>query len=238
MPRPILQAIDILNAKLSELTFSGEVACTYNPLDYALNAHKIFLKKYGQGKKRTIFLGMNPGPYGMVQTGVPFGDVSMVKQWLKIEAKIKPPEIQHPKRPVTGYDCDKSEVSGTRFWGMMADRYPKANDFFAQHFVINYCPLVWMTESGKNITPDKLPKSAMTAVNKACDEFVRFAIEYYQAEHLVGIGAFAEKQLLRLFDKDSYAIGRMLHPSPASPIANKHWPQRAIQDLKDLEVWR
>ena len=36
--------------------------------------------------KRVVFLGMNPGPFGMAQVGVPFGEVAAVRDWLRIDA--------------------------------------------------------------------------------------------------------------------------------------------------------
>lgn len=238
MAHPLTPAIDELNARLRGIEFSDPVACTYNPLEYAREAHLLYLKRFGTGKKRVVFLGMNPGPYGMVQTGVPFGEVSMVRDWMGIEAEIGRPSVVHPKRPIEGFDCARSEVSGRRLWGLMAERYPKARSFFSRHLVLNFCPLVWMTETGKNITPDQLPRAQTTAVFEACDAFLLRCFDYYRPEFVVGIGVFAEKQAKRLCTEPSIRIGRMLHPSPASPIANKHWPQRAIDDLVELGVWR
>jgi len=42
---------------------------------------------------------MNPGPWGMAQTGVPFGEINAVKDWLGINAEVDKPQKQHPKRP-------------------------------------------------------------------------------------------------------------------------------------------
>jgi len=237
----LLSEIKLMSTELNQLSFSGEVAYIYNPLEYAWDPHENFLLKYGTGKKRVLFLGMNPGPYGMVQTGVPFGEIEIVKNWLKIDGEVNQPEIIHPKRPIQGFDCPKSEVSGKRFWGMMADRFPNAQDFFKNAFVVNFCPLVWMTETGKNITPDKLLKSEMEPVYKICNTHLKIVIEYFQPKIIVGVGAFAEQQVIKLkelyFEDKDFQIGRMLHPSPASPIANKFWPERAIEELVKMGVW-
>lgn len=236
MAHPLQSDIDSLNNALGSITFGDPVTCTYNPLSYALTAHLEYLNRFGRGKKRAVFLGMNPGPYGMVQTGVPFGEIDAVRNWMGIETDIGQPDPVHPKRPVEGFACTRSEVSGRRFWGMMAERYPKPEDFFADHFVLNFCPLVWMADTGRNITPDKITRDEMTAVYAACDAFFKTCIAYYKPEIIVGVGAFAEKQARRLCG-ESVTIGRMLHPSPASPLANREWPERAISDLNDLGVW-
>ena len=238
MRHPLSDAIAALNTRLRGIEFSEPVTCIYNPLEYALESHLLYLKKYGRGRKRVVLLGMNPGPYGMVQTGVPFGEISLVRDWMGIETKIGQPSVVHPKRPVEGFACTKSEVSGRRLWGLMAERYPKATDFFSDHIVLNFCPLVWMSETGANITPDKIPSSEMTPVYEACDAFLMRCFDYYRPKFIVGIGVFAEKQARRLCSGASIRIGRMLHPSPASPIANKQWPHKAIDDLVKLGVWR
>jgi hypothetical protein len=67
-----------LAAALEGQDFSGtKVTHVSNPLRHALVPHTDFVRRYlGQGRKKYLFLGMNPGPWGMCQTGVPFGEVS------------------------------------------------------------------------------------------------------------------------------------------------------------------
>lgn len=55
---------------LSRINFGSKVSCIYNPLVYARETHECFVRKYCRTKKTVIFLGMNPGPYGMAQNGV------------------------------------------------------------------------------------------------------------------------------------------------------------------------
>src|SRR6185295_18463722 len=138
------------------LKFSLPVTHVYNPLVYAWRAHEAYLRNYGGKRKRVIFLGMNPGPFGMAQTGVPFGEINAVRDWLKIGARIDRPPREHPKRMIEGFACRRSEVSGLRLWGLFAKQFGRADGFFAGHFVANYCPLSFLEASGRNRTPDKL----------------------------------------------------------------------------------
>ena len=69
----------------------------------------------GKAKKKVVFLGMNPGPFGMAQTGVPFGEIPAVRDWMGLRGKVGKPDLEHAKRPVEGLDCQKSEVSGRRY---------------------------------------------------------------------------------------------------------------------------
>jgi single-strand selective monofunctional uracil DNA glycosylase len=212
----------------------------------------MYLRKFGGSRKRVVFLGMNPGPFGMAQTGVPFGEVNVVRDWLKIDAKISKPELEHPKRAILGLECNRSEVSGFRLWGLFAKKFGTAEKFFAEHFVANYCPLVFMEGSGCNRTPDKLPAAEAQKLHAACDQHLRRVIEVLQPEWLIGVGDFAEKRARlvaavcdrRQIQRRSQSvatttlkIGKILHPSPASPAANRDWAKVATEQMKALGVW-
>jgi single-strand selective monofunctional uracil DNA glycosylase len=180
---------------------------------------------------------MNPGPYGMAQTGVPFGEVSAVRDWIGLKGEVKKPNPEHPKRPVEGLECSKSEVSGRRLWGLFADKFPEAHDFFKDHFVVNYCPLVFMEESGKNRTPDKLPAVETKLLEHVCDTHLRQVVETLEPEWLIGVGAFAEKRASIALSGMNIQIGKILHPSPASPAANRGWAEAANKQLLEQGIW-
>lgn len=237
--KQLLTASDDLSARVDALSFSLPVTHVYNPLDYARLAQEQYLTRFAKSAKRAVFLGMNPGPYGMTQTGVPFGEISSVRDWMKIETAIGHPAIENPKRPVEGFACTRSEVSGRRLWGLMAERFGEAENFFKDFFVINYCPLVFMEEGGKNVTPDKLKAAEKEKLFSACDIHLRKALEILQPEWAVGIGGFAEKCLIRLNKEKPLAlkIGKVLHPSPASPAANRGWSEAAERQLVEQGIW-
>lgn len=228
-----------LSSRLSELRFSAPVSHTYHTLEYAWEPHRRYLDTYGSGTKRVLFLGMNPGPFGMAQTGVPFGEISAVRDWMGIEAPVSKPSHEHPKRPIDGFACTRSEVSGRRLWGLFSTRYPDARDFFTEHLVLNYCPLIWMKESGANLTPDKLPSSEMLPVEEACQHYLASSILHLRPSHLVGVGGFAEERLRLAANLGNYQgqISRILHPSPASPAANRGWAEAATRQLVAAGVW-
>lgn len=235
----LIDAADELRQALRPLTFPAPVSHTYNPLEYAWERHCDYLERFGQGQKRVLMLGMNPGPYGMAQTGVPFGEIPSVRNWMGISGPVGKPDSEHPKRPISGFDCERSEVSGRRLWGLFAERYPKPEGFFAEHFVANYCPLAWMKDTGANLTPDKIPAEAMRPVAEACGEHLLQVIELLEPEFLVGVGAYAEKQLAAAAEKlgSRARLGKILHPSPASPAANRDWAGTATGQLEELGIW-
>ncbi len=232
----LVQAAAALRDRVESLSFAPPVAYVYNPLRYAWAPHELYLRRYGAGRKRVIFMGMNPGPFGMAQTGVPFGEVAAVRDWLGIDAPVGKPPREHPKRPVTGFDCPRSEVSGRRLWGFFRDEFGTAERFFAEHFVVNYCPLVFMDEGGRNLTPDKLPKTERTALQAACDAHLRDVVDILQPEAAVGIGGFAARRLQDTLADGGLRIICIPHPSPASPVANRGWaePVRAILEQEGL----
>ena len=239
--KQLLNAADILASETDKLSFSGKVDHVYNPLIYAKGPRRNYIFKYGNGKKKVLFLGMNPGPWGMAQTGIPFGEISYTKNWLQIKGVILKPEKFHPKRPVEGWDCPRSEVSGRRLWGLMEERFKTADSFFKDHYIENYCPLVFMEESGKNLTPDKLPAAERDPLTKICDNHLRKVIEIMEPEFLVGVGKYAEKKFRRVVEtidnKDRYKISAILHPSPANPHANRSWAETVTGQLIKQGIW-
>ena len=239
MPRsaePLLEAADALCRALGRLRFGPPVTHVYNPLVYARAPFAEYLRRYGRGRKQVVLLGMNPGPFGMAQTGVPFGTVELVRDWLGIEAPVGRPRREHPKRPVLGFACPRSEVSGQRLWGWARERFATPERFFARFFVANYCPLAFLEASGRNRTPDKLPAAEREPLFRACDGALRRSIEALAPRSVVGVGAFAEARARDALAGTGIAIGRIPHPSPASPSANRGWAAQAEGALRGLGI--
>ena len=233
----LITAARELSAQMEQLSFAPPVAYTYNPLEYAWAGHEAYIRRYGATQKDVLYLGMNPGPFGMAQTGVPFGEIAAVTLWMGITAAIGQPPQVHPKRPVQGFSCPRSEVSGRRLWGLFAELYGTAEAFFARAYVANYCPLIWMSESGANIPPTQLPKQQADMIDAACQQHLVRLISALQPRCLIGVGAYAHKQLelaARAFPDKEFRIGAMVHPSPASPIANKCWPEKPKEQIRAI----
>jgi single-strand selective monofunctional uracil DNA glycosylase len=237
-----------LRDECGALRFGAPVAFTYHPLDYAWEAHRAFLRM-ARAKPRILFVGMNPGPFGMAQTGVPFGEVASVRSFLKIDARVArigAPARMHPKRPVEGFACTRSEVSGARVWNWARERFGTREAFFREAFVWNWCPLAFVAASGANLTPDKLPRTGAVArpvrvLGKACDRALADAISALRPQHVVGFGAFAAARAAAVLEsmRDAGArnlpdVRQVLHPSPASPAANRGWAQQVDRALAPI----
>jgi single-strand selective monofunctional uracil DNA glycosylase len=138
---------------------------------------------------------------------------------------------------VQGFDCPRSEVSGRRLWGLFAARFSSPDAFFAEHFVLNYCPLVFCEAGGKNRTPDKLPPAEQARLFAVCDAHLRRVLEILQPDWLVGVGGFAWARGEAVRDGAKFKLGRILHPSPASPAANRGWAPLVTQQLIELGIW-
>ena len=236
--KQLIAAARKLCAQVDRLKFRPPVTHVYNPLDYAWAPHEKYLRKFGDGKKRVVFIGMNPGPFGMVQTGIPFGEVAAVRDWLKISAPVGKPERYNPKRPVLGFDCPNSEVSGRRLWGLFNERFGTPEKFFAEHFVANYCPLAFVEKSGANFTPNKLRPAEKNPLLKICDEHLRKTLEILEPEWIIGIGGWAKERAEIVSENLKMKAGQILHPSPASPKANRGWAKMATKELQQLGVWK
>jgi single-strand selective monofunctional uracil DNA glycosylase len=236
VPQTLVQVSRRLSQRVGRLAFADPVAYVYDPLDYARDVHERYLNRYGQGDKQVLLLGMNPGPFGMAQTGVPFGDVAQVRGFLGLDGAVGKPRAEHPKRPVLGLACPRSEVSGTRLWGWAQARFGTAERFFARFFVANYCPLVFMEASARNRTPDKLPAHEQEALFAACDEALRTSVDILRPRYVVGVGAFATERARQALGDLKVVVGTVLHPSPASPLANRGWAEQAEKQLRALGI--
>ena len=232
----LIQAARALRNAVDTLHFAPPISHVYNPLDYAWDVHQQYLQRYAQGRKRVVFVGMNPGPFGMAQTGVPFGEVAAVRDWLGLHGHVGQPRTTNPQRPVQGFACTRSEVSGQRLWGLFAARFGTPAAFFAEHFVANYCPLAFF-DNGRNLTPDKLPASETAPLYAACDRHLRALVAALEPRWVIGVGAFAQARAAQALAGVDLRVGRVLHPSPASPAANRGWAEAATGQLTAQGVW-
>ena len=229
---------------MDRLTFGDPVAHVYNPLDYAWSVHAEYLRRYGfaEGRDRRprhLLLGMNPGPFGMAQTGVPFGAVAMVRDWLDLahhggrDLAIGEPPDPHPKRPVEGFQTAREEISGARLWGWARDVFERPEAFFDRFFVVNYCPLLFLHRTGRNLTPDKIVLAEREPLLEVCDHGLRTLAGHLEVASVIGVGIFAEKAAQRVFAEE-VPVHRILHPSPASPAANRGWAEAATRQFREL----
>lgn len=228
-----------LSQMLSQLRFGGQVTYIYNPVQYAYEPHSQYVKRFCTSRKRILFLGMNPGPYGMAQTGVPFGEVKVVKEWLKVSGEIHRPPVEHPKKPIWGFDCPKSNVSGQRFWGLI-QRYCKKPEFFFKHcFVHHMCPLIFINHTGKSFTPAELPAAERRMLLDICERSICEVVQLLGVEIVIGVGKFPQERAraaLKAVGMDWVRVETIMHPSPANPMANKNWDGIAEKQLEDMGV--
>ena len=232
----LIAAAQKLSGDVGRMTFSSPVTHVYNPLEYAWEPHALYLRRFGGGVKRIVFLGMNPGPFGMAQCGIPFGEIAAARDWMGLVAPVGKPANENPKRPVEGFACTRSEVSGKRLWGLFRERFGTAEAFFAEHFVANYCPLAFF-DGGRNLTPDKLPAHEAGPLYSACDEHLRALVAALEPDWVVGIGGFAEARAAIALQGMKTRIGKVLHPSPANPAANRGWAEAAARQMIEQGIW-
>ena len=219
-----------------EFTFDGYV---YNPLDYAWKCHEQFLRRYVRQSARALFLGMNPGPFGMMQTGVPFGEITAVVEYLKIYDFVGSPKKEHPGRPVLGLSTTRSEVSGRRLWGLIKEQYPNPEDFPKDIAMFNYCPLGFLmnTKTAKNETPDHLAKEERVKLEEVCNSYLSDVIELVNPQMLVGVGKYAQDKLMQVNTDPNRLVFSIIHPSPGNPQANNGWADKTRALLKEKNLW-
>ena len=225
-----------LNKGLRSLKFGPPVSHVYNPLEYAAESYRQYYAKYAFTPKEVVFIGMNPGPWGMAQTGIPFGEINAVRDWMKVYAPIGAPANMHPKRPVLGFACTKREVSGKRLWGWAQNSFQTPDRFFSRFFVANYCPLLFIEDSGRNRTPDQIRAAERIPLEAVCDQALRRTIQHLKPKYVIGVGKFAEKRARVALSDSKIKIGVITHPSPANPKANRGWEAIIIKQLADIGI--
>jgi single-strand selective monofunctional uracil DNA glycosylase len=243
-PSELIRALRRLAREADRLRFAPPVAFVYNPLLYAREPAERYVTLFAAGRKDVVFLGMNPGPWGMAQTGVPFGEVAAVRNWLGIEGRVSAPAVVHPRLPVRGFGCARSEVSGRRLWGLMSERFGEAREMARHWFVGNYCPLLFLDGTGRNVTPDKLVKTDRDALFPLCDRFLVAVLATLRPRRAVGVGAFARQRLEAVVEAMADGPGTAIiqvtsipHPSPANPAANRGWARQAEAALRAAGIW-
>lgn len=215
-----------LSRRVAALRFGAPAAHVYDPTGYAWPVLEGYLDRWGAARGRVLFLGMNPGPWGMMQTGVPFGDPAFVRDWMGLRGEVGRPRREHARVPVRGLASPRKEGSGQRLWGWARDRFGTADRFFDGAFVWNYCPLGFLDDGGRNVVPEKLAAAPRDALLAACDDALGAIVRALAPRALVGVGVFAEARL-RAVAPAHPELHRLLHPSPASPLANKGWAPAA-----------
>ena len=224
---PVIRATIALRKALEGRSFPAPADFVYQPLDYAWASHEAYLRRFAaSGPKKVLFLGMNPGPFGMAQTGVPFGEIAAVRDWMGLEMPVGRPDKEHPGKKVTGFACHRSEVSGRRLWGLFQERFGKAEAFFAEN-----------TKQGRNVIPEELPNEVMAPVNKECDKLLRVMVETLGVSTVVGVGGYAETRAREALDGLLVKYAKVPHPSPANPVANRGWSAAATKALVEQGVW-
>ena len=80
--------VDSLYDSLHSLRFAAPITHVYNPLEYARAGWEQYVTKYARTGVEAVLVGMNPGPWGMAQTGVPFGEVNIVRECKRLGGRV------------------------------------------------------------------------------------------------------------------------------------------------------
>ena len=102
--------------------------------------------------------------------------------------------------------------------------------------MVNYCPLVFMEAGGRNRTPNNLPAAEKKPLMAACDHTLRQIVALLKPEYVIGIGAFAEQRAKAALSGFEISIGRITHPSPANPRANRGWEGIITAELEAMGI--
>ncbi|XP_073844130.1 single-strand selective monofunctional uracil-DNA glycosylase-like [Musca autumnalis] len=192
----------------------------YRPLDYAAQIYRNFLQKYLNGPKRILFVGMNPSRYGSLLTGIPFGDITTVRDRMQLDvSSLDSMEIGE-------------EQSSQRFWNLIKSIFNDEQDFidrfFQNCFVHNVCPLVFINNNGHNVSFQSLAERMTMETRQIeviCRSYLELQVQLLQPEIIIAVGWYAFNMLRSL---DYYKNGRCIvekipHPSPKNFDSELDW---------------
>ena len=175
--------------------------------------------------------------FGHTAVQVPFGECGVVREWLRVRGSVGRPAAEHPKRRVLGLQCQRSEVSGSRFWGFFRELCDTPENFFSSCYVHNYCPLCFMAASGRNVTPPQMKKEVRGELEKMCDRSLVEVVKVLGVEWVVGVGKYPQERAeAALRACEEVRVGYLSHPSPANPAANRGWKDLAHKQLGELRL--
>ncbi|KAA0194921.1 hypothetical protein HAZT_HAZT005351 [Hyalella azteca] len=216
------------------LSYGDKVQYTYDPIQYASVPHCNYLHMFCSPKPASLMLlGMNPGPWGMAQTGVPFGHVGVVRDWLGVTGEVRKPCNEHPNRTVLGFSCHRSEVSGGRLWSLLKLLCCNNPSVLAKSiFLHNYCPLLYLTSTGTNVTPADLKAAYRRPLESLCDASLHDVVSLLGVTDILAVGNYACNGARRAVAQLPVKVHKLMHPSPRNPLANIDWESAALQQLR------
>ncbi|XP_016837104.2 single-strand selective monofunctional uracil DNA glycosylase [Nasonia vitripennis] len=242
-PDKLLGLENKLSKKIQTLLPRFKQYIVYNPLEYAAQVHATYVNSYCKSSKKILIIGENPGPWGMCQTGVPFGEIDAVRDWLQISGPVGKPPEEHPKKLILGFDCHRREQSGKRLFGYFRELCGSADNFLKHTFLYNYCPITLLNrEGGKYVNLKELKKKDNEELFSACDDTLIDVIKLLGIELILAMGNFAEQRAKaalekaldagdNLLDVDSIRVLRVPHPSPMSQYVRKGKWNEMVNDI-------
>ena len=277
----LIKTTRILADDLHALRRPAGVSHVYNPLRYMWPAHERFLSRHyvtdrasapdgrldfyepagATRPRRYLILGMNPGPHGMVQTGLPFGDVVNAAAMLGYRTgdQVPAPDLAgvelHPSRPVIGLSATRREASGERLWGGLAAIFGGLEQTLAACFAANYCPLAYFADDaqGTNVTPEDFGKKTIKGepnprhdpgyaaeLDKVCLPYLVRVARAMRVEVILAVGRYAEAKanIIAALQPDDSRPARpkvvyLTHPSPLATRSAGEWATMARHALEN-----
>jgi len=239
----ILAASDRLSERLAALPPVGDLVAL-DPTRYCRSAWAAYLQMAAR-LGCVLVVGMNPGPHGMAQTGVPFTDPWIVDE-LDLQAPradVPPADIpavgswRHRSHRARGVLGSKREESAKRLWpllreicapyaavGPSADKIAEATRRVCNEvLLVNALPICWLDPAGKNVSAEQVEKRAPAQVREGLrdlvNEWLQAVADILRPAAVIGVGRWAREFVTDL-DVDHFVEipfrDGIKHPSPSA----------------------
>jgi single-strand selective monofunctional uracil DNA glycosylase len=206
-----------------------------NPGRYGERWHARFRRAYPMSPRPLLVFGLNPGPYGMAQTGVPFTDLKRLESalpglWKDLVASGEPVTRPGLAPPSLARHLTRTfESSSVRVYRFLERAYGRPELALREVVFVNPCPLLFIDpETGANRTPADLPR-ALRARKAA--ELVHAFEELRRATVLEAVAELEPRGAILLGRDVAAAVGEALRAAlGARSVVEWEHPARAVPE--------
>jgi len=210
----------------------------WNPALYALDIYQEYLTKFPPEPGAILALGLNPGPYGMAQTGIPFTDCRTASGALGMEMTIPgkaPDDLISRLKKANGKWRGTYERSSLGMYRFLILAWGDIKTAYRNWFVGNPCPLLFLDPERWNVTPADPRLRRMKEVGELRQRAVIGFSEILNPRGIVCFGKDVAKAVGEVAIRQVGPDRVVFYEHPARAVPEK-WAAGLLQELTQRQL--